>query len=86
MDPADERFLVIDAVREVGRAVSAERERSAVRLGRPEIVISEGKLSYLVEQGFRTKDIANMFGCSRRTIERRMNRYQLSHLNSADYV
>lgn len=50
--------------------------------GRPEIDIGEEQLSYLLEKGFRTKDISNMFGCSRRTIERRMKRYQLSHFNS----
>ena len=51
------------------------------RRGRPEIDVGE-ELSYLLEQGFRTKDISTMFGCSSRTIQRRMKKYELSHLNS----
>ena len=55
---------------------------SLTRCGRPEINVGEEQLSYLLEQGFRTKDISTMFGCSQRTIERRMQKYELSHLKS----
>ena len=50
------------------------------RRDRPEIDVGE-QLSYLVEQGFRTKDTSTMFGCSSRTIQRRMKKHELSHLN-----
>ena len=43
----------------------AERERRNTQTrgrGRPEIAISEGQLSFLIEQGFRIQDIADMFG------------------------
>ncbi len=37
------------------------------------ILIESNQLSDLVENGFRVKDIADIFHCSKRTIERRMN-------------
>ena len=51
------------------------------RRGRPEIDVGQ-QFSYLLEQGFRTKDISTMFGCSSRTIQCRMKKYELFHLNS----
>ena len=43
--------------------------------GRPECAIDQMQLTFLVEQGFKTKDIAKVCNCSRRTIERRMYEY-----------
>ncbi len=43
--------------------------------GRPECGIDQMQLTFLVEQGFKIKDIAKIFNCSRRTIERRMSKY-----------
>ena len=40
-----------------------------------ECAIDQMQLTFLVEQGFKTKDIAKVFNCSRRTIERRMSEY-----------
>jgi hypothetical protein len=40
--------------------------------GRPHIKIDNDQLIYLVENYFRIEDIANIFSCFRRTIERRM--------------
>ena len=62
----------------------SEEVRSAC--GRPEIDIPEEQLSYLVEQNFRTNDISTMFGCSRRTIERRMKTYRISHWNTTSEI
>ena len=53
-----------------------ERDIQACRRGRPRIRVEEG---YLVESNFRTVDIASLFGCSRRTIERRMREYGMAH-------
>ena len=50
-------------------------------MGRPALVIEEEKLSFVVDNGFRVEDIAIMFGCSKRTIERRLSEYQLSTRN-----
>ncbi|XP_019858490.1 PREDICTED: uncharacterized protein LOC109586726 [Amphimedon queenslandica] len=43
------------------------------RLGRPRVKIDEVQLEFLIESSFRVSDIAAMFGCSKRTIERRIN-------------
>ena len=45
---------------------STERMGSRRGHGRPEVDVAEEQLSYMY-QGFRTKDITIMFGCSRRT-------------------
>ena len=84
IEVSDERFdIVIGSLRQLIVAMKDESELGTLRQrGRPEINIGEEQLAYLLEQGFRTKDISTMFGCSRRTIERRMKKYELSHLNS----
>ena len=41
--------------------------------GRPEVAIGEEQLCFLVEQGFWIQDIADMFGCCRRTLECKIN-------------
>ena len=61
------------AIRE---AVNAEVEESTVQCrGRPSIPISESQLLFLLEHGFTTVQMAKSFGCSQRTIERRMQMY-----------
>ncbi len=44
-----------------------------MKRGRPRVVIDENQLTYLVENGFRVKEISEIFRCPKRTIERRMN-------------
>ena len=64
------------SVRDLVTIMSASQERSTARKkGRPEICIGEDQLRYLVEQGFRVKDISDMFKCSTKTIERKMKQY-----------
>ena len=46
--------------------------------GRPSFEIKEGKLSFLIDQGFQVPVIAKLFRVSPRTIERRMAKYGLS--------
>lgn len=45
--------------------------------GRPQVDIEEQQLRFLLEHHFKIKDMAAMFGCSSRTIQRRMNEYGL---------
>jgi len=56
----------------------ASNYQANLRSYHEQIDISEGRLSYFVEQGFRICDIAAIFGCSRKTIERRMVRYGIT--------
>ena len=66
---------VVQALRELITAMTTVQEESQRRnvRGRPRIQIDEHQLGFLVEGGFRVKDIAGIFSCSRRTIERRMH-------------
>lgn len=81
MDSSDDAQLlaVIDSIRYL--AASMMNEAPDLRLSGADIEqfdISESRLSYFVEQGFRICDIAAIFGCSRKTIERKMTKYGIS--------
>lgn len=58
---------------------SMERERH--HRGRPCIEIEHNQLEYFVECGFRVKDIADMYHCSKRTAERRMHELSVRSSN-----
>ena len=52
-----------------------------VHRGRPHIVIHIEHLTFLVESGFRINDIAAMMGCSRRTVERQLQAFDIAPNN-----
>lgn len=56
---------------------------SAAR-GRPRITIEQGQLLFLIENNFRIVDIARIFHCSRRTIERRMTEMSIRPSDFSD--
>ena len=73
----DDELLV--ALRELVIAMSNVNDKRLVRRrGRPEVSIDNEQLQFLVEQGFKMKDICEVFGCSKRTIERRMLKFNIS--------
>ena len=47
--------------------------------GRPQVDIEEEQLRFLLEHHFKIKDMVAMFGCSSRTIQRRMSEYGLDY-------
>lgn len=50
------------AVRDLVAVMAANEDSTMVRRkGRPEVPIGEDQLQYLVEQGFKVKDISDMF-------------------------
>ena len=69
-------------VREIESTLREQRESAIIcsrrSRGRPSLAISVEQLSLFVQHGFKILDIADMFGCSRRTIERRMSRFGIS--------
>ena len=68
----------VEAVRTVLCLISESRDEVVeVRRGRPPIHIEREQLCFLIEEGFRINDIAAIFSCSRRTIERRLGEFQL---------
>lgn len=52
--------------------------------GRPPLDIQESQLLFLLENSFSVTDIAGMFNCSRRTIQRRMITYGLESCRFTD--
>ena len=81
-DPVDADLFY--ALRSLVAAVVADRENRMVRRrGRPLLLIEREQLQYLIEQGFKINDISDMFGCCRRTIERRMKMYNIERYNAS---
>ena len=77
LDNEDDIFTV---VKDLILAIERDLQLRKVRVkGRPPILIEENQLRYLVDNGFKAKDIATIHGCSRRTIERRMNKFNVRH-------
>ena len=82
VDQIDEDFL--SALRDLITAVVANNESRTIRhRGRPEMKIEKEQLLYLTEQGFKITAISDMFGCCRRTIERKMKMYGISQYNAS---
>ena len=48
-------------------------------VGQPAVDIPENQLRFLVEHNFRITDIAQLFGCSCRTIVRRLKEFDIEH-------
>ena len=72
---------VVEALLELVQLMDSifdEEERH--QRGRPRIVIQEDQLCFLLENGFRINDIASMFLCSGRTVERRMAELSLLYV------
>ena len=81
-DPINEDLL--SALRDLLAAVLANRESRTIRnKGRPQIIIEKEKLLFFIEQGFKINNISDIFGCCRRTIERRMQVYSISQYNGS---
>ena len=74
-----EADLLLESLVLVANAVADEIEqRQLRRKGRPCISISEEQICFFFEHDFKIVDIAKLFGCSRRTVERRMQEYNIS--------
>lgn len=71
---------VITSLRELLRYLITIQEENThrIRRGRPRIDIEEEQLAFLIEANFRVQDIAAIFGCSRRTIERRLREFNVT--------
>lgn len=70
---------VIEAMRELITSLELilEEETRVRGRGRPRIPVDEKQLTFLVENDFRIKDIADILHCSKRTVERRMNEFSI---------
>ena len=61
-----------------------KEEQAIIRhRGRPRVHVNKEQLQYLIECRFRTRDIATLFGCSTRTIQRRMAEFGVCNAYTA---
>ena len=76
---------VVISLRELLLYMNRATEESRTPKGRPRINVEEEEeqLMFLIDANFRVKDIALIFGCSRRTIKRRL--YELG-IRSNDFT
>ena len=76
----DDEDEVFNSLQDLVGAIRADSDsrRRVRRRARPGIIIEEGQLEYLVDQGFTVKNISLMFGCCRKSI---MKRYGISVRN-----
>ena len=76
---------IVGALRKASRFLDeyvTDREARCWRLGRPRVKVDEQQLEFLVESNFRIIDIATIFDCSRRTVERRIKDLGLDRYTS----
>ena len=50
-------------------------------VGRPSLIISKEQIEYLMECNFTVNEMSDILGVSKRTVERRMNQYELTNMN-----
>ena len=62
---------------QAGQGYQAQLNRTGGR-GRPSFEITREQLSFLLDQGFKVKEISVMMGVGQRTVERRMSAFGLS--------
>ena len=86
-----EALPFVESLRELLRQMTISREPRlpAMCRGRPRLQIMEEQLTFLIESGFRVGDIASLFTCSRRTIERRLlefgiTSHHFTHISDVD--
>ena len=75
---------VSDMIDQVNSAILAQHCMRSP--GRPRLKILESQLSDLLEQEFTQVEIATMFGCSPKTIHRRIIEYGLTHFIEYDVI
>ena len=72
--------LLIALMQQILRLISSEHDLQnshTTQRGRPKVEVDKDRLIFLKDCGFKTKDIASFFGCSAKTIERRINEYAI---------
>ncbi len=57
--------------------IQQSKEQQILKRGRPKVLIDKERLIFLKDCGFSVTYIAMFFGCSRRTIERRISEYSI---------
>ena len=82
-DQLDEGEALLAVVRELRDSLQQHADFTLVHaprsgIGRPAVAVNVEQLTFYLQHGFKVSDIATLFCCSRRTIERRMRDADLS--------
>ena len=90
-DQVDEGETLICLIREVKDLLCECRDSTLVEFSkgareRPSILISTDQITFDLQHGFKVSDIATMFGCSRKTVERRMRDAGLGVRSSYSFI
>ena len=64
-----------------GNNNQAQLNNGTGSVGRPSLIISREQVEYLMECNFTVKDMSDILGVFKRTVERRMNQYELTNMN-----
>lgn len=81
---SNEGEAITEGIRQIVTSLEAICEAEIRRLvagrhyGRPSVDIHENQLGFLLANSFSVTDIAALFGCSRRTIQRRMRNFGIN--------
>ena len=78
-------LLAVSEMMEYVESVVMDQRDSPLR-GRPRLSISPPQLSNLLEQEFTQVEIAQVLGCSTKTVRRRMVQFGLSHISEYDTI
>ena len=79
----EEGDVLLNQLRHVRAAIVEQVETRLIEnnrsvRGRPSLLITAEQLAFYLDHDFKVVDIAKMFGCSKRTIERRMMEFGMS--------
>ena len=79
----EEGDVLLNQLRHVRAAIVEQVETRLIEnnrsvRGRPSLLITAEQLTFYLDHDFKVFDIAKMFGCSRRTVERRMREFGMS--------
>ena len=86
---SDNYVLAVDSVNkmiEQLKAIEEDKQKMIRRRGRPSIPITAQEITNLLELQFTQVEIAKLYGCSPRTIRRRILQFELEDLTSFDDI
>ena len=87
--PEDDGITIIRDFQSILSLVRADYDKlsyfQVIRsVGRPALQIHESQLKFLIDNNFKVSDIAGLFGCSTRTIQRRMRELGIESYRYSD--
>ena len=73
--------LLSSNTNDIRRNNQAQVNDGTSSVGRPALIISREQVEYLMDCNFTVKEMSDILGVSKRTVERRMSQYELTNMN-----